>query len=409
VTWEIITGDVLAAEPSGKFDAVLCDPPYGLSFMGKAWDHGVPGREFWERIAGWCRPGAHLMAFGGTRTAHRLTCAIEDAGWDIRDSLCWLYGSGFPKNHAVGKAIDKAAGVEREVVGTQIYTAPDIRGASYDQPRASERERLGVPITDPATPDAARWEGHGTALKPGHEIVSLARLPLDGTVAHNALEHGCGALNIEGGRIGTGGEKIAAPRSDPHKRGAGAGEFCCSTRDTTKMHEAQAASIERTNTLGRWPANVLLDHAAAEALDEMSGDKMHAPGTRSSREFKGWRAVGDLKKREGVINDTGGASRFFYTAKASKRERNAGLEDRNTHPTVKPVDLCRYLATLLLPPPRADGAPRRIVVPFSGSGSEMIGAHLAGWDEIVGVEMSSEFVAIATARLNHWTRQQVLA
>ena len=196
--------EVLPTFGAESFDACVTDPPYGLEFMGKDWDHGIPGVPFWEAVKRVLKPGAHLLAFGGTRTHHRLMCAIEDAGFEIRDTVCWLYGTGFPKSLDVSKAIDKAAGAEREVVGTKLgqpgYSlAPDKgRGTYSPDGRDSEVE---CAVTSPATDAARQWDGWGTALKPAWEPIVLARKPLTGTVAANVQEHGTGALNIDGCRI----------------------------------------------------------------------------------------------------------------------------------------------------------------------------------------------------------------
>ena len=303
----IHAGDVANILPTldaDSFDAVLCDPPYGLNFKGKKWDHGVPSKEVWSEVLRVLKPGAHVMAFGGTRTFHRLTCAIEDSGFAIRDCLSWLYGSGFPKGHNVSKAIDKAAGVEREVVGERRQRGT-VNGSAPMNTCSAPVEYL----TAPATPLAQQFDGYGTALKPAWEPVILAMKATDGTFAANALEHGVAGLNIDGSRIGK-----------------------------------------------RWPANLILDEEAGPA-------------------------VGD-------------AARFFYCSKAPKKERGD-----SKHPTLKPLSLTEYLAKMLLPPPHADGTPRRILVPFSGAGSEMIGCLRAGWDDVVGIEIDPQYVADAEERI----------
>jgi DNA modification methylase len=196
----IITGDcleVMATLDAESIDSIVTDPPYGLSFMGKNWDHGVPGMPFWSEALRVAKPGAHLLAFGGTRTFHRLTCAIEDAGWEIRDCVMWVYGSGFPKSHDVSKAIDKAAGAEREAIRINPNSRPNMVGvqASVLSPRVDS------PITAPATPLAQQWQGWGTALKPAWEPIIVARKPLVGTVAANVAKYGCGGVNVDGCRI----------------------------------------------------------------------------------------------------------------------------------------------------------------------------------------------------------------
>jgi site-specific DNA-methyltransferase (adenine-specific) len=187
--------EVMATLDAESVDAIVSDPPYGLSFMGKGWDHGVPGVEFWTEALRVAKPGAHLLAFGGTRTYHRLACAIEDAGWEIRDCVMWVYGSGFPKSHDVSKAIDKAAGAEREVVGVHRHAHLNkyrSQAATYGTPTNNTEE------TAPATDAARQWSGWGTALKPAWEPIIVARKPPVGTVAENVLTHGTGGINVDG-------------------------------------------------------------------------------------------------------------------------------------------------------------------------------------------------------------------
>ena len=372
--------------------ACVTDPPYGLGFMGKGWDHGVPGVEFWQLIAGACVPGAPLLAFGGTRTYHRLVCAIEDAGWEIRDCLQYLYGSGFPKSMNISKAIDKAAGAEREVVGHKggRYDSPgtDIRGGKLIGGKAAAMTNLGD-ITAPATDAAQTWDGWGTALKPAVEMICLAMNPLDGTFANNAIEHGVAGINVDGGRIQTG-------------------------DDTTTRHSSSSSSSYMTGEIGetqpkqdpyitgstssRWPANII-----------------HDGSEEGVRGFP-------------LINGES-AARYFYCAKASQAERNKGCENltmrsaseccedrepdsvgiqspragsgrtsgsRNNHPTVKPLALMRYLLTLVTMPER-----NLILDPFAGSGSTGVACKELGLpcvlidDEIEHCEIIAARVAAA--------------
>lgn len=379
------------------FDAVLCDPPYEIGFMGKAFDRtGVAhDKETWRLIGQHLKPGAHLLAFGGTRTFHRLAVAIEDAGFEIRDSLCWLYGQGFPKSLDISKAIDKAAGHWRGRAGAVTIQEQVAKGTEY------ERTEKGEPVTA-----AAAWAGYGTALKPAWEPCILAMKPTDGTFAENAIRYGVAGLAIDDCRIGT-------DKAIPN--GTRSGSL---GKEGTSGYQGGWGAREATQSgcnpnIGRFPANVILDEESARALDEAVGERRSAyPG----RQDLAAAYAGSPVPLNGVTNfggsvagmsrsDTGGASRFFYCAKSSRREREAGLSDagieRNHHPTLKPLALCEYLARLILPPQR--DTPRRLLVPFSGSGSEMIGALLAGWDEVVGIEREAEYVAIAEARLRHWT------
>lgn len=314
--------------PADSVDAVVTDPPYGLGFMGKDWDHGVPGEQFWVEAIRVAKPGAHLLAFGGTRTYHRLACAIEDAGWEIRDCLGWLYGSGFPKSMDVSKAIDKAAGAQREVVGVagksgsfRSCMAGNFTGGEYMQ-------------TIPATDAAKQWQGWGTALKPAWEPIVMARKPLDGTVAHNVMAYGTGAIDIDACRVGT--EEIKTQGGDKFPGVYGKYKTC-----EVSQHE------------GRFPANIIHD----------GSDEATAP--------------------------MGEASRFFYCAKASKKDRGDG----NNHPTVKPQALMQYLIKLVTP----EGAV--VLDPFLGSGSTAVAAKLLG-RHYIGYELSPEYFGMACKRID---------
>jgi DNA modification methylase len=353
--------DVMATLDAASVDAVVSDPPYGLSFMGKGWDHGVPGVEFWTEALRVAKPGAHLLAFGGTRTYHRLACAIEDAGWEIRDCVMWVYGSGFPKSHDVSKAIDKAAGAERDVLGVSSVTG-ERRNAGSEKYGGGN----GIPqsinlLTAPATDAARQWSGWGTALKPAWEPIIVARKPLCGTVAENVLTHGTGGINVDGCRVGA---------HDP---------ACDMDYDCTCGASGQ----------GRWPANVVHDGS-----NEVVG---LFPDTASGSRKAGRHVVAGGQGRYGlfsegelpeIIGDSGSAARFFYCAKASKADRSAD----NRHPTVKPTALMQYLCRLVTPPGGV------VLDPFTGSGSTGKAAVLEGFD-FVGIEREAEYVEIARARI----------
>lgn len=372
----------------GPFDSLLCDPPYGLKFMGNAWDHGVPSAEVWRDLREHLRPGANLMAFGGARTYHRLACAIEDAGFEIRDSIAaWMYGQGWPKPGNVSKYIDKRLGKERKFVSHH----PDPRPNNQGRLSQSMGAMTAKPdITSAGSPEAARFDGWHANISPAWEPVILARKPLDDGLANNALEHGLAGLNVAGCRIGT---SKRVPGSLSCSKGYVYGGDSPGQLDPNRSGNDP--------TVGRWPANVVLaceelicgpgDPRELEhkpgchvyELDQQSAHKMHAPGTSSGGDGKPSYIYGHgLKGRTfAVHNDPPGAAKFFYCAKVSARERGV-----SAHPCMKPIALCTWLARLLLPPPRADGQPRTILIPYSGSGSEMIGALAAGWDRVIGIE-----------------------
>jgi hypothetical protein len=369
---------------SASVDAVVTDPPYGLSFMGKKWDYDVPAVEVWAECLRVLKPGGHLLAFAGTRTQHRMAVRIEDAGFEIRDMIAWVYGSGFPKSLDVSKAIDKAAGAEREVVGVCKRTGKEA--GTYGEMAGNNA------ITTPATADAARWQGWGTALKPSMEPITVARKPLEGTVAANVLRHGTGAINVDGCRVGTrGGTRMVGGPNHLNKvygRGMGGG-------DTEECG-------------GRWPANLIHD-GSGEVVEGFP--LTDSPGPRESsgsRERRSGFCMTDGTDGTGGYGDSGSAARFFYCPKADGDDRDDGVAGglsgradgslgsvtmrKNIHPTVKPTDLMRYLCRLVTPPGGV------VLDPFCGSGSTGRGALLEGF-AFVGCEMAEEYAAIAAERI----------
>lgn len=439
--WETIyCGDCLEILPELRdLDGVITDPPYELGFMGKDWDNtGISFRpETWKAVKDTCKPGAMMLCFGGTRTWHRIAVAIEDAGWEIRDTLMWLHGMGYPKSYNIGKGIDKkfnkmntkdyvvlsqekpevgkpdssgrvvkdytkgvtvskddnqfggtnrgSVGVKqipcwvpiyesnRKVIGKQPYTSQNIKGNAYGSERAKQRERIEVTITIPATPEAQLWDGYGTGLKPCWEPILLCMKPIEGSFVNNALKYGVAGLNIGGSRIGI--EEITThnvPGVDKfaHKYG---GNLIPKTGDTTHQ--------------GRWPGNLIIDEEVAQEMDEFS--------------------------------------RYFYTAKASKAERDAWIEGmpettkvwngksdkscenmnslqerwttkiKNDHATVKPISLMKYLCNLIKPP--TGGV---LIDPFMGSGSSLIACQDLGIQSI-GIDLSKHNCELAVKRLIH--------
>lgn len=386
--WKVFQGsnlDVLPTLEDNSIDAIVTDPPYELGFMGKKWDSsGIAYNvELWRECLRVLKPGGHLLSFGGSRTWHRIAVAIEDAGFEVRDSIAWMYGSGFPKSLDISKAIDKAAGAEREVIGKRFDGGGGGGVGTFDDDNFVWSRELDV--TKAATPEAKQWEGWGTALKPAFEPVIVARKPLIGTVAENVLTYGTGGLNIDGSRIAT--DEIITNHSRGAESAISKGKYGDSTAQKTHQTDGQK--------LGRWPSNVILNPYTAELLDEQSD-----------------------------------ASRFFYVAKASKRDRNEGLDElpdihpsevtgrkvgsagasnggyagmtetprKNIHPTVKPTTLMEYLIKLVTPPGGV------VLDPFTGSGSTGKAAILQGFD-FIGIELTEEYLPIIEGRLK-WAEEQ---
>jgi site-specific DNA-methyltransferase (adenine-specific) len=452
--------DVLPTLEANSIDACVTDPPYGLGFMGKQWDTFKPGEaekritvnreidsdnpnlkgrtrgpasspsavaydrslrgqhEFQAWTEAWARevfrvlkPGAHMVVCGAPRSGHRMIAGVEDAGFEIRDCLCWLFGQGFPKSLDIGKAIDKAAGAERPVVGfskQQQQRTPAIGTTAYGDYKGQSGD-----ITAPSTNAAKQWDGWGTALKPAFEMIVLARKPFKGTVAENVLAHGTGGINVDACRTGTEvWERKSGKRTTPYGG---------------PMWNPSSTPAMDTQGVGRWPSNVLLDEQAAAMLDEMSEDQMHSAGVArdgstakvadsyaaSSYQMP---ANGNMRR----LGDSGGASRFFYVAKPSQAERDLGIYTdaleyehsgprghtangdgtprprprprRNVHPTVKPIELMRWLIRLITPPGGT------VLDPFCGSGTTGCACAFE-LRPFIGIEREAEYVAIAERRI----------
>ena len=398
--------ELLKTLESDSIDSIVTDPPYELGFMGKKWDSsGIAyDVELWTECLRVLKPGGHLLAFSGSRTYHRMAVAIEDAGFDIRDQIMWVYGSGFPKSHDVSKAIDKMAGAEREVVGKTR------KGAQTESTGRYGAWGDGITPTAPATEAAKEWNGWGTALKPAHEPICVARKPLIGTVAENVLQYGTGGINVDGCRVKT---NINEINERKNKHGNNGSSIFHSAKNLQKGWEALQ---------GRWPANIIHD-GSKEVLagfpEVKSGViKQHHNDIRENKEYNKEKTY------------SGSAARFFYCAKASKKDRDEGLEGfeekklrvgsnqaiaeakrgneykedkgklqiggrlpiRNHHPTVKPTNLMQYLCRLVTPP---NGV---ILDPFLGSGSTGKAAMYEGFN-FVGFDLNSEYIDIARARI----------
>lgn len=473
----------LMSMPADSVDSIVTDPPYGLRFMGKKWDYDVPSVQLWAEALRVLKPGGHLLSFAGSRTYHRMAVNIEDAGFEIRDQIMWVYGSGFPKSLDISKAIDKRGGAQvawfgpwfrqwreknditqKEVaalfpsktggltgcvanweLGFNMPTPEQFNAIldKFDLPFSSieeaEREVMGSKITNltpyqnigdenvsgevdisaPASAPAKQWDGWGTALKPAHEPIVVARKPIDGTVAENVLKHGIGGINIDGGRIGNGDDKS-------EHWGA---------IDKTECNLYEGGIKNRApvdNSKGRFPANIIFDPEAGAMLDRQSGSltsgTMKAGTLREAQDEPGsvcYGTYGGNATSIDISGDSGGASRFFYCAKASKADRDEGLEGmekktagectgrqdntaglnspragagrtaggRNHHPTVKPTTLMQYLVRLVTPPGGT------VADPFMGSGSTGKAAVREGF-KFVGCEREAEYIPISLARIN---------
>ena len=436
----LILGDCfesLKELPADSVDSVVTDPPYELGFMGKSWDNtGIAFQpKLWAEVLRVLKPGGHLLSFSGSRTYHRMAVAIEDAGFEIRDQIMWIYGSGFPKSHNISKSIDKNSGAPVKVgkafkvageYGERNLRDPETQGNNRDEMR---HEAL--------TDEAKQWDGWGTALKPAHEPIVLARKPIIGTVAENVLTYGTGGINIDGSRVASA-DNFEGLKGRPIQKLA--------TRlndETDEEYKArvlespeQQLALDKLKNFGRFPANVIHDGSdEVVALFPDAGNKWkrnYGVEDYEGKQYAGGSFGGGGYNGVNTYADSGSAARFFYCAKASKRDRNEGLDGfeeiqitggggltaelredgsletasaggkygsikakkANHHPTVKPTDLMRYLCRLITPPSGT------VLDPFMGSGSTGKAAVLEGFD-FIGMEQSEEYITIAQARIEY--------
>lgn len=428
-TVRLLNGDCLQKLKELKdnsVDSVVTDPPYEIGFMGKGWDDsGIANNpELWKEVLRVLKPGGHLLSFSHSRTYHRQAVAVEDAGFEIRDQIMWIYGSGFPKSHNIGKAVDKLQGNEREVVGEN----PNVRKEESQKNTLFEG---GFSEDGTITKGNSPYEGYGTALKPAHEPIVMARKPLsEKTIVKNVLEHGTGGINIDGCRVGY------TDNDDPR---IGKGYEWESKAEP--FGEAKTTlNKEGWNTQGRFPANIIFDEEAGKILDEQSGTKSgnnKGAYTYKDNEYQVEGFINNVKPNSpSNYGDTGGASRFFYCPKASKKDRNEGCDEldekltghkanhrcnkcgkqkssgspcvckepdyeeipqkpqSNFHPTVKPTDLMAYLVRLVTP---KGGT---VLDPFMGSGSTGKASVREGFN-FIGIEREDEYMEIAKSRIEH--------
>ena len=367
----------------GPIAAIVTDPPYGLSFMGRRWDYDVPAVEIWRECLRAVPPGGHLLSFAGTRTQHRMAVNIEDAGFEIRDMIAWIYGSGFPKSLDVSKAIDKAAGADLALVGQWNMPGRGKRGKEQKYGLVNDSGE----ITAPATDAAKEWQGWGTALKPALEPITVARRPLDGSVADNVQAHRTGAINIDGCRVPFAG---TADESEPKTKNRHS-DFGSGKRTNAVFGADERARSDSGNydPPGRWPANLVHDGGdeVMETFPQTGISKASMRGARSGNIY------GDGKGPSGPDTyrghtDKGSAARFFYHAKANADERAGG----NDHPTIKPIELMRWLCRLITP---AGGV---VLDPFAGSGTTAVAAILDGFG-VVAIEREESYCEIAAKRI----------
>ena len=383
----IINGDCIEEmqkliDQGVQVDAVVTDPPYEIGFMGREWDStGIAYRkETWRLAWELLKPGGHLLAFSASRTYHRMTVAIEDAGFEIRDQMMWLYGSGFPKSHNISKSLDKMAGAEREVVGVagksgsqRSAMAGDFKGGEYN-------------TTSPATDEAKQWDGWGTALKPAHEPIAVGRKPLsEGTVAKNVLKHGTGGINIDASRIPTN------PDVDDARLG-GNGSWKTDKASSNVGNAPTKGDDVASSEQGRFPANIM--HDGSEEVVKLFPETAPSPEitkNKNSNAPQTNNTYGQYSDKGRVINghnDKGSASRYFYCPKVSKKERG----ENNKHPTVKPQELMKYLIRMVTP---KGGT---VLDPFMGSGSTGMAAKDLEFN-FIGIEMDEEYFKICQERI----------
>jgi len=425
MTWQVINGssaEILKTYPDNSFDCVVTDPPYGINFLGKSWDSNTGDKEVYEQCFRVLKPGGHLLAFSAARTYHHLAMSVEMCGFEIRDQIMWIYGSGFPKSQDIGRQIDKAAGKKDPNYGSKKTDkqgnesvadfANGVRCGKCNKTFNAEiikdckEESCGMKYT-PQTDEGKQWSGWGTQLKPAHEPIVMARKPVIGSIRENVLEHGTGAINIDACRVEYENEKdMEAAGLNWNKTGyeTGGPRFVGSGAENESVIKPKEKK-NNINIEGRFPANVIHDGS-----DEVVSMFPHSTSgaRKSTHKIKGLdtgeqRAVFGDDAISGKYNvqpftdapaEEGSAARFFYCPKVSGKERHIGTAENN-HPTVKPIELMKYLIKLVTPP---NG---HILDPFNGSGSTGCAAVELGFD-YTGIELDPNYVEIATKRISHW-------
>jgi site-specific DNA-methyltransferase (adenine-specific) len=411
--------DMLEIIEPNSIDSIVTDPPYELGFMGKSWDNtGIAfQKETWQKCYEVLKPGGYLLAFGGSRTFHRIACAIEDAGFEIRDTIMWLYGSGFPKSLDISKAIDKKFNAKREVIGTkEKLESYQYKGNNVYQTNGN-KDKVEIDITAPSTDLAKQWNGWGTALKPSFEPIIVARKPFKGSLVDNVIKYGVGGINIDECRVGD--EERFNPSATIGKDGI------YNWNTTTNENDEYKGQVVN----GRFPANTILTYDETD-FEEVCGGFPHTKSTPRTPTIGGTGGIGqatDFQRgsETSPYNDSGSASRYFYCAKASKKDRDEGLDEfekekvndgrntpidnafqrgetlrKNTHPTVKPTELMQYLVRLVTP---NNGI---VLDPFNGSGSTGKAVMYENKErnknyKYIGIELTEEYLPIAKARIEY--------
>lgn len=419
--------DMLETIEKESIDSIVCDPPYELNFMGKGWDNsGIAfNKDTWKQCYEVLKPGGYLLAFGGSRTYHRIACAIEDAGFEIRDTIMWLYGSGFPKSMNIGLAIDKKNGVESEVIGKAIG---NINKMPDGRPSRSQIAWESKPKEYEIKKAQNEWAGWGTALKPSFEPIIVARKPFKGSCVENVLKYGVGGINIDECRVEY--ENTTNPATNPLYRQQNKDKYKQVVGGELSNGAVSWTSGKNgVNEGGRFPANTILTYDETD-FDEVCGGFPNSKGKGAfPKKIKGntnitFRSDEEREKRI-ELNDSGSAARYFYCAKASKRDRDEGLDEfidttvndgretpidnafqrgetprKNTHPTVKPTNLMQYLVRLVTP----NGG--IVLDPFNGSGSTGKAVMYENKErnkgyKYIGIELTEEYLPIAKARIEY--------
>jgi len=420
------SAEVLKQYPDNHFDSIVTDPPYGIEFLGKEWDKNTGAIEVWQECLRVLKPGGHILAFSAARTYHRLATNLEDIGFEIRDQIMWIYGSGFPKGQDMGKLIEKREGKRKNAGSKKLHVQVDPAETGNTCSTCGKRntplnivaqcQTEGCNMKERIKPADNEWSGWKTGLKPAHEPIVMARKPFKGSTVDNVIKYGTGAINIDDTRVGN--EKILVD----HKIGNS------NSLNYKDKGESKPTHSHYTEHTGRYPSNVIMSEQEGKVLDEQTGIKKYGNKKGGYKYDKTYNVEGFIKNNKpqapSNYGDGGGASKYFYCPKVSRKERNIGCDmhepitgkdvgpwsetgerlavkldkmttKHNNHPTVKPVALMKYLVTLITPP----GG--KVLDPFNGSGSTGMAVKEFG-GEYVGIDMNPDYIEISNKRINAW-------